>query len=444
MFGKGLLTIPRIWRGCFLLACIGAGTALAGPALIITNLPPYGSTANLGGLVLGVPPTEARVAVFIEVPGYGWVTKPTCAQPLTPIQPDGSWSVDITTGGTDELATRIAALLVATNYNEPCVLGLAFLPPNVWARALARAVITRPYPGPRWLRFSGYDWWVKKSGPGPVGPGPNYFSDSPDNVWVDAQGRLHLRITHRTNQWQCAELVSARTFGYGSYRFQLESPADDLDPNAVLGLFTWSDDPAYAYREIDIECARWGNAADPNNAQFVVQPYDQPGHLARLAVPAGQTNAALLFTWETNRVRFQAQRGRFSPQPAPGAVITNWTCSLGVPQTGDENVRLNLWLFNGQAPARQQEVEVIISQFQFVPLDAPRSGLLTNATRLPGGSCRFTLEGDFDRWYQVLASSDLNAWQELATILATNRSLNFEDSAAAGFARRFYRVLTLP
>jgi len=155
MFGKGLLTIPRIWRGCFLLACIGASTALAGPALIITNLPPYGSPANLGGLVQGVPPAEARVAVFIEVPGYGWVTKPTCAQPLTPIQPDGSWSADITTGGTDELATRIAALLVATNYNEPCVLGLDFLPTNVWARALARAVITRPYPGQRWLRFSG-------------------------------------------------------------------------------------------------------------------------------------------------------------------------------------------------------------------------------------------------------------------------------------------------
>ena len=130
-----------------------------------------------------------------------------------------------------------------------------------------------PYPGPRWLSFSGYDWWVKTSA-GQVGPGPNYFSDSTNNVWLDGQGQLHLRITNRSNQWQCAELVSARTFGYGSYRFQLASPADNLNPNAVLGLFTWSDDPAYADREIDIECSRWGNAADPNNAQFVVQPYD--------------------------------------------------------------------------------------------------------------------------------------------------------------------------
>jgi hypothetical protein len=67
------------------------------------------------------------------------------------------------------------------------------------------------------LSFSGYDWWVKSSA-GKVGPGPNYFSDSTNNVWTDSLGQLHLRITNRSNQWQCAELISARTFGYGSYR----------------------------------------------------------------------------------------------------------------------------------------------------------------------------------------------------------------------------------
>lgn len=436
---------PLPTRFCwFLLACACAGLSQAGPALIITNLPPYGSMDNLGGIALEASPAACKVAVFIEVPGYGWVTKPTCAQPLTPIQPDGSWTADITTGGSDPLATRVAALLVHTDYGEPCVLGSSFLPTNVFARAIASSVVTRPYPGPRWLSFSGYDWWVKRTSTDPVGPGPNHFSDSLDNVRVDAQGRLHLRITNRSNQWQCAELVSARTFGYGSYRFQLASPADDLDPNVVLGLFTWSDDPAYTYREIDIECARWGNAQDPHNAQFVVQPYEPPGHLARLAVPAGLTNTALLFTWESNRVSFQSQRGSFSPNPSPANVISNWTYSLEVPQTGDENVRINLWLVNGTAPSDQQEVEVIISSFQFMPLGAPRPGLLTNLSRPPGGPCRFALEGDFDRWYQVQASSNLNVWQDLATVLATNRSLNLEDPSSIGLDRRFYRAVTLP
>src|SRR5690349_8864522 len=93
------------------------------PQIAITNLPPYGSFNNLGGITLNADPLSNAIAVFIYVPEYGWVNKPTCAQPLTLIQSDGSWSADITTGGSDQLATRITALLVGTNYNEPCVQG---------------------------------------------------------------------------------------------------------------------------------------------------------------------------------------------------------------------------------------------------------------------------------------------------------------------------------
>ena len=122
-----------------------------------------------------------------------------------------------------------------------------------------------------------------------------------------------------------------------------------------------------------------GNPADPNNAQYVVEPYNLSGHLARLAVPAGQTNSTLLFTWETNRVGFQSQRGSFSPNPVPANVISNWNYTLTVPPTGDENVHLNLWLSNGAPPTGNQEVEVVIASFQFVPLGAPQPAWLTVA-----------------------------------------------------------------
>src|SRR4051812_19512341 len=118
------------------------------------------------------------------------------------------------------------------------------------------------------LAFSGYSWVVKASS-GKVGPGPNYFSSSANNVWVDNLGRLHLRITKQGSRWFCAEVVSQASFGYGTYRWYLDSPVDNLDPNVVLGLFTWSDLPDYANREIDIEFSRWG-AARNLNAQFVV------------------------------------------------------------------------------------------------------------------------------------------------------------------------------
>ena len=45
------------------------------------------------------------------------------------------------------------------------------------------------------LQFSGISWRVKSSGVGKMGPGPNYFSDSTKNVYVDNQGYLHLKIT---------------------------------------------------------------------------------------------------------------------------------------------------------------------------------------------------------------------------------------------------------
>src|ERR1019366_5774946 len=100
-------------------SCLRASAAA--PAVIITNLPVYGSSDNLGGIVLNASPAACSVAVFIYVPGYGWGKEPPRPQPLPVIQPDGSWTADITTGGSDPLATRIAALLVSTNYSLPCM-----------------------------------------------------------------------------------------------------------------------------------------------------------------------------------------------------------------------------------------------------------------------------------------------------------------------------------
>ena len=141
---------------------------------------------------------------------------------------------------------------------------------------------------------------------------------------------------------------------------------------------------------------------------------------------------------------FQSQRGSFSPNPSPANVISNWNYALAVPPTGDENVRLNLWLFNGAAPTDNQEVEVVISSFQFVPLGAPQPAWLTTAAGFSTSPFRFTLHGEFDRWYQVQASTDLFSWQNLGTMPATNSVVGFGDSSSAGLSRRFYRTVTLP
>jgi hypothetical protein len=436
--------VKVIWSWLLIsLASITTRSGAANPSILITNLPTYGVVGHLAGVVLDVNPATNAIAVYIYVPGYGWVTKPTCAQPLTKIQPDGSWSADVNTGGAGDLtATRFAALLVGTNYNLDCVLGLANLPTNAYAQAIAKTVVTRPSPGVRFLNFSGYDWLVKTS-TGQVGPGPNYFSNATNNVWTDTNGGLHLRITYPSNAWQCAEIISARTFGTGSYRFELNSVVNDLNQNVTLGLFTYSDDPAFTDREIDVECGRWQNATDTNNAQFVVQPYYLANQLVRYRVPPGLDDSIHLFVWETNRISWQSQTGAYAAAATNLISSYAFTKAANVPQSGDESVHLNLWLINGNPPTDSNEVEVIIRSFNFVPLGTPPRAQLSNSYVSGRGPFQFDAVVQPDFRYEVQISSDLFVWSQLTTFLATNTTVKFADTNLPA-GKRFYRVVTQP
>jgi len=219
----------------------------------------------------------------------------------------------------------------------------------------------------RVIQFSGYDWYVKASGGVRVGPGPNRFSDDAANVWVDDQGRLHLKITRTKNVYRCAEVVSALSFGHGTYRWYLDSPVDAMDPNVVLGLFTWSDTSPYANGEIDIEFSRWGKASSPNS-QFVVQPYSDPGHRWRFLLPSGALQTTHSFTWRPTDVFFESLLGH-PPEPVdPGLILQQYLFQEPWLIPTDENARINLWLYRGSSPAAGAQLEVVIRAFEFVPL----------------------------------------------------------------------------
>lgn len=223
--------------------------------------------------------------------------------------------------------------------------------------AVPAALAARPAP-PRTITFSDFTWDVKTSA-GKIGPGPNYFSSSPANVWVDVSGRLHLKLTKAKGRWFAAEVINQASLGRGTYTWVLDTTVDALDANAVLGLFTWNDAPAFNHMEIDEEFARWGNAADPTNGQFVVQPWDTAGNLLRITQAAGAAPSTQSFTWGTSSVAFSSS----------AATPSSWLYTgPDVPQPGGEHARMNLWLFRGQAPTNGQEIEVVISSFTFAPL----------------------------------------------------------------------------
>ena len=88
-----------------------------------------------------VNPADYKVVVYIYV--NGWWTKPYWAQPLTTIQRDGRWVCDITTGGSDILATKIAAYLVPNGYTPPLMSGDATLPAPLETGAIAKVEVAR-------------------------------------------------------------------------------------------------------------------------------------------------------------------------------------------------------------------------------------------------------------------------------------------------------------
>lgn len=324
------------------------------PSVQFTSVPPYRSFEDLEGSAAGVVFDDYRVAVYIFV--SGWWNKPYQDAPLTVINPDGTWVCDITTGGIDEYATRIAAFLVPKTFPPPVVSGEDALPDELYANAAAWVIHDRPVEY-RLIQFAGYTWKVKAYG-ATVGPGPNYYSDREEDAWTDPDGRLHLRIAYRDSRWYCTEVINALPMGYGKYILRLDSPPDQLDPNVVLGFFTWDDAaPEQNYREIDIEFSRW---CDPENlnTQFVIQPWNHPGNMYRFGFPAGIARSSHSLEWHESEVNFQSRND------STGTPLGVWSYTgTDIPAAGGGNARINLWLVSGLAPVDGQETEIIIRSF---------------------------------------------------------------------------------
>ena len=113
------------------------------PGIAITNTPILGQAGNAVGSVSNIAPlnySKYAVAVFIKVAG-GWWNKPTWAAPLATIQSNGTWTTNITTGGSDVNATEIRAYLVSATLSVPLVGGQTSLPSTL--SPFPYAVVTR-------------------------------------------------------------------------------------------------------------------------------------------------------------------------------------------------------------------------------------------------------------------------------------------------------------
>lgn len=100
---------------------------------------------------MNVNPSLYGITAFIFVPDAGWCIKPTFAQCVVNINFDNTWSLDITTGGIDEQATKINVFVVPKDFNcyasQPTSENSGTTPPAIAAWTVERFSAT-PTPSP--------------------------------------------------------------------------------------------------------------------------------------------------------------------------------------------------------------------------------------------------------------------------------------------------------
>lgn len=213
----------------------------------------------------------------------------------------------------------------------------------------------------RVINFSGYEWIVRTSDEKKEGPGPNLFSNSEENVWVDDEGRLHLKIAQRNGHWYCGGVTLKHSQGHKKYVFYISSRVDQLDENVVGGLFTYKNDD----EEIDIEFSKWSNPTN-QNSQFAIQPTANAENKQRYDMDLKTNRSTHFFDWKVNKIEFGSYQGH-TLNPETDAIINAWTYTgSDIPPLNDERLKMNLWLYKGQSPTNAQPAEMIIERVEIL------------------------------------------------------------------------------
>ena len=284
-------------------AIVSASIFAQTPSVQFTNVPALGVTAITYCQVQNVDTSKYGIAFFINAFGV-WYTKPGYDRPVTIIDNNNSAGFLLAWwNGADIYAEKLAAFVVPLSYSNsiPLLGGVSPIPTEIYTNSIAYTIFDRGSTND-YINFSGMKWKKKDTATVVWGPGPNYFSGS--NVVIDTNGWLHLKITDTTGQWHCAEIFTTNSFGYGTYRFYINSDTSKLPSNSVSGFFTWSDSPDYTHREIDIESSKGpvvGNGTS-NTWQFVIQPYNAGGHRYQFSAPTNTGKSIAEFLWAPNGV----------------------------------------------------------------------------------------------------------------------------------------------
>lgn len=249
----------------------------------------------------------------------------------------------------------------------------------------------------RSLNWSGYTWIVRDTGGNLEGPGPGVYSDSVQNVWVDAQDNLHLKIRQDTDgDWLYSEVYLDHSLSFGRYEWEVASRYDAYAPNVVAGLFTYLSPQSVANQtagsigngvadtphEIDIELTRGFGAGA--NLFYTTHDPDVQSPSQNFSTSLNGDYTTHRFVWSSDTIEWESFHGHVAgiedpPYPLteqrPGATFgdiayANYDGPV-IPQDLNERVHINFWALQDGfkfGPSDGNEYELIVKSFAYTPL----------------------------------------------------------------------------
>ena len=345
----------------WLVLCLGltgcqSRQANTGPSIEFSKIPPaaQGGRERVDTIAGRVRNARPGQQVVIYAHSGTWWVQPWPDHALIPIQADSTFSTET------HLGFEYAALLVDPEYHPLPTLDLVPTQGGpVTLVTIVKGTGTPQFAPTGSLKFSGYDWDVRTIASDKGGMNNLYDAE---NASTDSSGALHLQIKKKSGRWSCAEIFLKRSLGYGTYVVAVRD-ISHLEPAAVFSMFTFDEFNAEQhYREMDIEISRWGDAWSKNNAQYVVQPFYNPGNLFAFAAPAGTLTYSM--RWESGRATFKTFRGRTTD---PGAPFSEHEFSSGIPSPGQTKLRLIYFVVASDKSPLQKPSEVVIEKFEYLP-----------------------------------------------------------------------------
>jgi len=363
-----------------LFACCQASTR----SITLTHTPALGASDPATGTVVlnpGESFADYHVVVFLWVDQF--YSKPYGNVALSST---GSFTAGIILHDNDKQASLIVAQLKKGPASGAWI--------NVQAPTLSLNDVvaeTHVIRTTLWFEWAGRLWRRKDFQLVTAGPGPNYYSPRPEDIGVTAENTLKLSVTNRDGKWWSTEAISKDTFDYGRFSFHIRGRIDTLDPNLVLGAFSWeihdTCNGGCHHRELDFEFSRWGNPSNPTgNSQFVVTPFDTPGHRKRFTVQQDtQNELTAVLDWTAGRAEFVVYYGKHHhPIPSNAVTAARWTFTSKTavhPAGAGTGWRFNLWQYAGTAPAANAFLE--ITSFTYTPA-VPPTVVVTGGTPCSG------------------------------------------------------------